>query len=110
MVIIGLLVLLTFAAPAGAPAPETPAQTIRGLAGSWSYGPWLRMSVDDPGGYSVMQSASKTFDGSHCEDVHPADGANGFMHVIDAAAYTFSSTVPDGHGGSTGSHTRCART
>ena len=70
---------------------------------------WIVMSIDDSGGYYVMESASRTFDASHWLDVYPTDGATGYVRVIDADAYTFDAAVPDGHGHTASSHTRCTR-
>ncbi len=72
-------------------------------------GRWIVTSVDTSGQYYVIDSKSKTFDGSRWEDAYPADAGTAAVKVRNSNEYTFDASVPIGGGQAYRSHTICKR-
>jgi hypothetical protein len=72
-------------------------------------GRWIVTSVDTSGEFYVIDSKSKTFDGSQWEDTYPADTGTAAVKVQNADEYTFDARIPIGGGHDYRSHTICRR-
>jgi len=72
-------------------------------------GRWIVTSVDTSGEFYVIDSKSKTFDGSRWEDAYPADVGTAAVKVQSSNEYTFDAQVPIGGGHDYQSHTICKR-
>jgi hypothetical protein len=72
-------------------------------------GRWIVTSVDTSGEFYVIDSKSKTFDGSRWEDAYPADAGTAEVKIHSSDEYTFEAHVPIGRGQAYRSHTICKR-
>jgi hypothetical protein len=72
-------------------------------------GRWIVTSVDSSGVFYVIDSKSRTFDGSHWQDVYPADRGTASVRVQSSSEYTFDASLPSGGGHAYASHTICER-
>lgn len=70
---------------------------------------WIVTSVDTSGEFYVIDSTSKTFNGSQWEDAYPSDAGTAAVKVQNSNEYTFDARFPIAGGQAYRSHTTCKR-